>query len=70
LRDLGLDGRIILKWLFKLNGCEDVNWIQPAQDRTDWGTLINTVMNIEIKFISENYLTVSLSRRTLLQGAS
>jgi hypothetical protein len=32
LGDLGIDGRIILKWTFKKKS-EDVNWIQLAQDR-------------------------------------
>jgi hypothetical protein len=32
-RDLGVNGRTILKWTFKKVGCECVDWIHLAQDR-------------------------------------
>jgi hypothetical protein len=42
--DLGVDGRIILKWVLnKISGCL---WIHVAQDRDRWLALVNTVMNI------------------------
>jgi hypothetical protein len=43
LDDLGVDGRIILKWNFK-------KWdeIDLAQDRDRWRTLVNEVMNIRV----------------------
>jgi len=45
LEDPGVDGRIILKWIFrKLDGGMD--WIDLAQDRGRWRTLVNAVMNI------------------------
>jgi len=28
-----MDGRIILKWIFKDVGCDDEGWVQLAQDR-------------------------------------
>lgn len=33
--NLGVDGRIILKWIFK-EYSEGTNWIQLAQDRVQW----------------------------------
>jgi hypothetical protein len=47
LGDLCIDGReddIIMN--FKEIGCEDVNWIRLAQDKSQWRALINTVMNL------------------------
>ena len=38
LEETGLDGRIILKWIFKKwDGCMD--WFDLAQDRERWRTL-------------------------------
>jgi hypothetical protein len=42
--DLGVDGRIILKWIFK----ECVAWIDTAQDRDRWQALVNAVMNLRV----------------------
>jgi len=43
LEDPGVDGRIILKWIFKKwNG--DINWINLAQKRDRCRALVNTVM--------------------------
>jgi hypothetical protein len=45
LGDPGVDGRIILKWIFKKwNGVMD--WIELAQDRDRWRALVNAVMNL------------------------
>jgi hypothetical protein len=45
LEDLGVDGRIILKWIFeRLEGGMD--WIDLAQDRDRWQALVNTVVNL------------------------
>jgi hypothetical protein len=47
LKDLGLDGRIILKWIFeKWNG--DMAWIDLAQDRDRWRAVVNAVMNLRV----------------------
>jgi hypothetical protein len=47
LEDLGLDGRIILKWIFKkLVG--GVDWIGLAQERSKWQALGNAVVNLRV----------------------
>jgi hypothetical protein len=45
LEDTGVDGRIILKWIFrKWDGGMD--WIDVTQDRGRWRTLVNAIMNL------------------------
>jgi hypothetical protein len=45
LRESGIDGRIMLKWIFKMwHGGMD--WIELAQDRARWQALVNAVMNL------------------------
>jgi hypothetical protein len=47
LGDPGVDGRIILKWIFKQwDGGKD--WIELAQDRDSWRALVNAVMNLRV----------------------
>jgi hypothetical protein len=47
LGDPGVDGRIILKWIFKKwNGGMD--WIKLAQDRDRWWALVNAVINLRV----------------------
>jgi hypothetical protein len=47
LEDPGVDGRIILKWIFeRLGGGAD--WIDLAQDRNKWRALVYTVMNLRV----------------------
>jgi hypothetical protein len=47
LKDPGVDGRIILKWIFeRLDGGMD--WINLAQDRDRWQALVNAVMNLRV----------------------
>jgi hypothetical protein len=48
LEDPGVDGRIILKWIFeRLDGGMD--WVNVAQDRDRWRTFVNAVMNLVFK---------------------
>jgi hypothetical protein len=47
LRSLGTDWRVLLKWILKI-GCEDVVWINLAQDRGHWRALVNIVMTLPV----------------------
>jgi hypothetical protein len=43
--DPGVDGRIILRRIFRKWG---VDWIELAQDRDRWRALVNAVMNFRV----------------------
>jgi hypothetical protein len=43
--DLGVNGKIILNWIF---GLEDVDWMHLAEDRDQCRAVVNTVMNLRI----------------------
>jgi len=45
LGDLGVDGRIILRWIFRKWNVGGMDWIDLAQDRDRWRAFVNTVMN-------------------------
>jgi hypothetical protein len=45
LRDAGIDGRIILKWVVE-KWDEGIDWIDLAQDWDRWLAVVNAVMNI------------------------
>jgi hypothetical protein len=47
LKDLSIDGRIILKWIFKKwdGGME---WIDLAQKRVRWRTFVNPITNLRV----------------------
>jgi hypothetical protein len=45
--DPDVDGRIILKWIFKTwHG--NMDWIELAQDRDRWQAVVNAVMNLRV----------------------
>ena len=46
--DAGLDGRIILKWIYErlAGGC--IDWIDLAQDRDRWRAFVNIVINLQV----------------------
>jgi hypothetical protein len=47
LKNPGVDWRIILKWIImKWDG--DMDWIDVAQDRDRWRTVVNAVMNFRV----------------------
>jgi hypothetical protein len=47
LEDQGIDGSIILKWVFeKLEG--GVGWIDLSQDSKNWWALANAVMELQV----------------------
>jgi hypothetical protein len=48
LEDPGVDGRIILKWIFERLGGGGMDWINLAQDRDRWRALVNAVMNLRV----------------------
>jgi len=45
LGNLGVDGRIILKWICK-KWDGGMDWIDVAQDRDRWRTAVNVVKNV------------------------
>ena len=45
LVDPGVDGRIILRRIFRKWDVEGMDWIEMAQDRDRWWAVVNAVMN-------------------------
>ena len=48
LGDEGIDGRIILRWIFRNWDVGGIDWIELVQDRDRWRALVNAVMNIRV----------------------
>jgi hypothetical protein len=46
--DPGVDGRIILRWIFTEVDCGIMDWIELAPDRDRWRALVNAVMNLQV----------------------
>jgi hypothetical protein len=70
LEDPGIDGRIILKWIFeRFDGGVGVDWIDLAWDMDRWRAVVNTMMNIRVPYNAGNFLS-SFSGRTLLHGVN
>jgi len=46
LGDTGVDGRIILRWIFRKWGVGVMDWIELGQDRNRW--LVNAIMNLRV----------------------
>jgi hypothetical protein len=46
--DLGVDGRIVLKWISGILGFGCVDWIHMAQHRDRCRVLVNTVMILRV----------------------
>jgi hypothetical protein len=44
--DPGVDGRIIIKWIFKKWDEGGMDWIDMAQDRDRWWGVVSAVMNL------------------------
>jgi hypothetical protein len=47
LGDPDIDGRVILKYIFK-KWDGGVDWIKLAQDMDRWRALVNVVMNLQV----------------------
>jgi len=49
LGDPGVDGRIILRWIFrKWDVGGGMDWNELARDRDRWRALVNAVMNLPV----------------------
>jgi hypothetical protein len=48
LGDPGVDGRIILSWIFRQWNVGGMDWIELAQDRDRLRALVNAVMNLRV----------------------
>jgi len=46
--DPAVDGRIILRWIFRKWDGVDMDWIELAQDRDRWWELVNAEINLLI----------------------
>jgi hypothetical protein len=53
----GVDGRIILKWIFKKWGGGGMDWINMAQGRDRWRALVSAVMNLRVPQNAGDFLT-------------
>jgi hypothetical protein len=43
----GVDGRMLLKWIFR-KWDEDMDWIDVSQDRYRWQAVVYAVMNLRV----------------------
>ena len=57
LKDPSIEGRIILRWIFRKWDGEGMDWIDLALDRNRWWALVNMVMNLQVPSNAGNFLT-------------
>ena len=57
LEYLGVDGRIILKWMFKKWDVGGMDWIDLALDRNRLRAVVNAVVILRVPSNAENFLT-------------
>jgi hypothetical protein len=48
LENTGVDGRIILKWIFRKLDGGGMDWMNVAENRDVWWALVNAVMNLHV----------------------
>jgi len=48
LGDPGVNGRIILRWIFRKWVVGGMDWIELTQDRDRWRALANAIMNLRV----------------------
>jgi hypothetical protein len=48
LKDLGVDGRLIRKWIFKKRDGGNMDWIHLAQDSCWWRAVVSVEMNLRV----------------------
>ena len=48
MEDPGVDGRILLKWIFKEPDVKSMDWLHLAQDRDTYQALANAVMKVRL----------------------
>ena len=46
--ETGVDGRTLLRWIFRKRHLRGMNWIELDEDSDRWRTLVNTVMNLRV----------------------
>jgi len=45
--NVGVDGRMILKWIFQMSD-GGMDWIDLVQDRDRWWAVVNAVMKLRV----------------------
>ena len=48
LGDPGVDGRIMLRWIFRKWDVGGMDWIELTQDRDRWWAVLNAVMKLRV----------------------
>ena len=56
LEDKDVDGRIILRWIYKKQD-GGVNWIDLAQIRREWQVFVNTAMYNSFPYMASDFVT-------------
>jgi len=48
LGDPGVDGKILLRWIFQEVRFRGLDWIELPQDKDRWQALVYVVMNLRV----------------------